>query len=63
MVLLGILRKDGANLICFCQDHFLGGQGELHPWLMKVPRLGVEPELQLLAHANSHSSAGSEPHL
>ena len=30
---------------------------------MKVPRLGLESELQLLAYATAIATAGSEPHL
>ena len=40
---------------------------EAHPWLMEVPRLGVELVLQLPAYTtatglyHSHGNAGSEP--
>ena len=41
---------------------FLGG-GVLHLRHLKVLRLGVPLELQLLAHSHSHSYEGSKLHL
>ena len=35
----------------------------LHLWHMKVPRLGVELELQLPAYNRSPSNTRSKPHL
>jgi len=34
-----------------------------HPWHMKVPRLGVHLELQLLAYTTATANTGSKPHL
>ena len=32
-----------------------------HPWHMEVPRLGVEPELQLPVYTTAHSNANPQP--
>ena len=36
---------------------------QMHLWLMEVPSRGAKLELQLPALHNSHSNAGSQPHL
>ena len=57
------LIADAYSTVCLMIAFFFFFFLELHTWHMEVPRLGVEPELQLLAYEFSHSNTGSKPPL